>query len=213
MDKIIFGGFLITLFFATSCASRKTDDEFLKKTIETDSFESQSEWLDTLSYTLNVPPAYRSKVLMLDLSMQGLEVISDTLCQFENVKYLSLRHNKIDNINNVSCMKYLISLSVDYNASKTFSDDCNKMQNLKELSLMYSDFKTFPTCICQLKNLEYLYLSHNKTKLQVPDCIATLQNIRMIVLNTNNPDSDESIYTLNEQKRIKALVPWCIVIF
>ena len=119
------------------------------------------------------------------LSVKRLNIVSNNIISFKNLKHLDLQHNNLNylpkNIGNITSLNNLILFG---NNLKVLPSTIGKLYNLKILLLNHNMLKTIPKAICKLFNLKTLRLNNNKL-MKLPFSIYKLNKLTTLNINNN----------------------------
>jgi len=136
----------------------------------------------------NIPPeVYKYKNLeKLDLGYNNLKSDSFTkLNQFHRLKYLNLRHNKLEEFPEaILQLSNLEELDVFTNDITSLPDRLFSLKNLKRLTLESNELTEISPLICNLIKLEMLSISGTNIK-RLPDCIIKLERLKTMYIPRN----------------------------
>ncbi|MFY7815751.1 MAG: leucine-rich repeat domain-containing protein [Chryseobacterium taeanense] len=176
-----------------------------------------------------VPERVFSKIDIKRLTIfhTNLRKLPKSICRLTSIKDLNLSHNRLSDIDEITCLINLEFLFLDQNRLEilpdTFSNlsklyhldisqnkfnskDINKLpMNLVELHIANSNFSEVPKAVFDLKQLEFLNLSNNNLS-ELPTELVELKNLKRILIYGN----PINVSQLNEFRKV---MTWCDIEF
>ena len=146
------------------------------------------------------------KVLSIDVASQSLTQIPKKLSILTKINSINLLGNKFKRFPTVlSKLKTLDEISLSSNDMEHVGSEIGKLTNLKILIMNFNRLKSLPSEIGNLTNLQYLEIGNNQLS-ALPERIKYLTNLQELHIERNN-------ITEKEKKRIKRLLPNCVIHF
>lgn len=115
----------------------------------------------------------------IDISLQQLTEIPESVFQMDGILELDLSGNRLADASNLTRIAELDTLEVLYLNGNGFTDlpsEFGQLKNLKGLHIMSNEFETVPECVWQMTNLHSLSMSYNFIS-EIPADIARLVNL------------------------------------
>ena len=133
----------------------------------------------------------KNQVELLILRNISLESIPDKICDFKSLKTLDLSGNKINRLNNLSCLKNLVNLDLSNNKlNRIYKGDLNGLVKLETLDLTANalielDEESFS----KLSNIMWLSLSNNNLTSIKKNTFSELKQLEYLDLSRNSISS------------------------
>lgn len=146
--------------------------------------------------------------VVLDLSNQGITVVTSAVYDKTNTTDLLLSNNSIKTLpSEMGRMNKLVVFKIDHNLLEgSLIGEIRQMSQLNQLDASYNKMTGVPAEIGQLSNLEVLNLSYNQIT-AFPNEIGNLQNNLKSLNVTGNKLSSDQI------TKLKSLLPKTDVIY
>lgn len=156
--------------------------------------------------------------------------IESAITNFDIVKSIDLSSSDIYSLpKELSKLTKIESINLLDNNFKEFPEVLTELQTLDEISLSSNELTSIPTSIGKLKNLRILYVNFNNLT-SIPKEIGQLENLLYLDLGNNNlttlPSEIRNLkkleelyidgsnnFSAQEKRRIKELLPNCVVHF
>ena len=146
------------------------------------------------------------KVLSIDVDNQSLKIIPKEISKLKNIVSINLGGNNFVKFPKEICnLTTLDELSMSSSGLTYVDKEVGNLKNLRILILNFNQIKSLPKEIGKLTNLLYLELGRNQLK-TLPNEIRNLTNLQELHIENN-------ILTEKEKKRIKNLLPNCVIHF
>lgn len=132
------------------------------------------------------PPELQSHTLaQLNISMNNIREIPDSISKLTNLRALNLAGNQLGYISTALCrLKLLEYLDLSKNNLSIIPPEISSLENLKELQAFENKFESIPVEIVQLTHLELIDFSNNKIK-SIPNEICHLKKLKNLLLSNN----------------------------
>jgi len=128
----------------------------------------------------------QKKVLELDLSGKGLDVIPFDVGQYQDLEELNLSNNNFSEFPiEILKLSNLQLLNLKGNNLSIIPDEIIELSKLKTLNLMDNTFKTLPNSIQSLHDLRMLILIDNPISVEAYDSLKCLVNDSCTILIAN----------------------------
>jgi internalin A len=119
------------------------------------------------------------------MDMENLTRIPYEVFELEQLKVLSLRHNKLTSLPDaITRLENLTELDLGWNQLTSLPDSIARLQKLTRLALGYNQITALPDSITRLQNLTSLYLTYNQLK-EISPKILQLKNLKGLDLIGN----------------------------
>lgn len=130
------------------------------------------------------------RIKKLDISANELSDIPHWVTSLEDLEYLNLRSNQIQNVaaNNCFSLFELRVLNLSYNQIDYLPNSVANLRKLERLDLSNNLLRDIPSTICDLTELKVLQLNSNSIS-RLPDCIGKLTKLSQIEINSNKMES------------------------
>ena len=146
------------------------------------------------------------KVLSIDVDNQRLKIIPKQISKLENIVSFNLGGNSFEKFPKEICtLTSLDELSMSSSELTYVDKEIGNLKNLRILVLNFNQIKSLPKEIGKLTNLLYLELGRNQLT-TLPNEIKYLTNLQELHMENNKLSEVE-------KKRIKSLLPNCVIHF
>lgn len=149
---------------------------------------------------------HKNKVLSIDVASQGLDQLPDKLSSLDKIVSINLLGNQFKAFPTVlSQLKTLEEISLSSNQLTSVGKEIGKLKKLRILIMNFNQLKALPEKIGELTNLLYLEIGNNQLT-SLPEEIKYLTSLQELHIERNKlPEI--------EKKRIKKLLPKCVIHF
>lgn len=155
---------------------------------------------------LNFAIKESDKVLSIDVASQGLNELPEQLEKLKNIVSINLLGNNFTSFPTVlSRLATLDEISLSSNQLKFVGKEIGYLKNLRILIMNNNQLTDLPNEIGELTNLLYLEIGNNRLK-YLPKEIKYLTNLQELHIEGN-------ALSEAEKKRIKSLLPNCVIHF
>jgi Leucine-rich repeat (LRR) protein len=148
----------------------------------------------------------KEKVLSIDIGDQEIKKLPKKLGTLPNIVSFNLMGNEFKSFPKVlTKLKTLDEISLSTNKLENVSSEIGNLKNLRILIMNNNQLTTLPKEIGELANLLYLEIGNNQLN-SLPEEIKYLTSLQELHIERNNLSE-------TEKKRIKKLLPNCIIHF
>ena len=148
----------------------------------------------------------KGKVMSIDVASQDLNKLPEKLYKLTNIVSINLLGNKFTEFPSVlSKLKSLEEISLSTNKLSNVGAEIGELKNLRILIMNNNQLKSLPKEIGELTNLLYLEIGNNQLT-SLPEEIKYLTSLQELHIERNKLNEIE-------KKRIKALLPNCVIHF
>ncbi|PJZ59167.1 leucine-rich repeat domain-containing protein [Leptospira barantonii] len=170
-------------------------------------------WIDCKKNAEEILEEAKAKpesVQVLDLGMQKLTAVPESVCGFPSLTKLDLRLNSLTSLPEfIGECKNLEQLNLFGNDLTSIPSSFSKLKNLKVLLAGSNDLTVLPSELLFLPLIKTLYLDQNKLVLNETDVeiLASLSGLEELDLNLNSgikalPSNYEKLKSLTRLKRL-----------